>query len=110
MYQLGFSSKIEVPQLGSEPPYLGLARAAKFQLKLISTTYFSGITSANALLNNATWLTDYNLPACLSRCKFPKTQDALHELNSNRTKKRTEPNLPPIPPEVAQFAGMKLDF
>ena len=70
------------------------------------TTYFSGITSANALLNNATWLTDYNLPACLSRCKFPKTQDALHELNSNRTKKRTEPNLPPIPPEVAQFAGM----
>ena len=74
------------------------------------TTYFSGITSANALLNNATWLTDYNLPACLSRCKFPKTQDALHELNSNRTKKRTEPNLPPIPPEVAQFAGMKMDF
>ena len=34
--QLGFSSKIEVPRLGSEPSQLGLARAGKFQLELIS--------------------------------------------------------------------------
>jgi hypothetical protein len=39
--QLGFSSEIEVPQLGSarlgsEPSQLGLARAGKFQLELIS--------------------------------------------------------------------------
>ena len=34
--QLGFSSKIKVPQLGSEPSQLGLARAGKFQLELIS--------------------------------------------------------------------------
>ena len=39
---------------------------------------------ASSNLNNPTWLTDYNFPAVLSRCKFPKTQDALHELTTNR--------------------------
>ena len=38
-FHLGFSSKIEVPQLGSEPSKLGLARAGKFQLEFISTSY-----------------------------------------------------------------------
>ena len=35
--QLCFRSKIKVPQLGSEPSQLRLARAGKFQLELIST-------------------------------------------------------------------------
>ena len=33
-------------------------------------------------------LTEYNFPAVLSRCKFPKTYDAIHELTTNRGKKR----------------------
>ena len=41
----------------------------------------------------------------MSRCKFPKTSDAVHELATNRNKNRTEPNLPPLPPEFASFAG-----
>ena len=36
-YQLGFSLKIEVPQLGLAPSQLGLTQAKKFQLELIST-------------------------------------------------------------------------
>ena len=69
----------------------------------ISMFVFSALSSANAHLNNPTWLSEYNFPAVLSRCKFPKTQDALHELSTNRTKKRTIPNLPPLPPELASF-------
>ena len=67
--------------------------------------HFLGLTSANAHLNNATWISEYNFPAVLSRCKFPKTSDAVHELATNRNKNRTEPNLPPLPPEFASFAG-----
>jgi len=100
---------VPVPVLPDPALAAVLAAKAMIESQLPPPSATPGITSANALLNNATWLTDYNLPACLSRCKFPKTQDALHELNSNRTKKRTEPNLPPIPPEVAQFAGSGFD-
>ena len=53
-------------------------------------------------------MSEYNFPAVLSRCKFPKTGDALHELSTNRTKKRTEPNLPPLPPEI--LTGSVFDF
>ena len=37
--QLGFSSKIKVPQLGSEPSCLGLARAGNFRLGLITNRH-----------------------------------------------------------------------
>ena len=37
--ELGFSSRIKVPQLGSEPSQLELARAGKFQLELISSKW-----------------------------------------------------------------------
>ena len=37
--QLGFSLKIKVTQLGSEPSWFGSARAGKFQLGLITTIY-----------------------------------------------------------------------
>jgi len=98
------------PALPGPHPALQAVMAAKAMIESqLPPTAPQGITSANALLNNTTWLTDYNLPACLSRCKFPKTQDAIHELNSNRTKKRKEVNLPPIPPEVAQFTGSGFD-
>merc|ERR1712141_245068 len=84
-----------------------LAAKAKIESQ-IPTTDLIGISSSNAHLNNVTWLTDYNFPAVLSRCKFPKTQDALHELNTNRNKNRTQPNLPPLPPEIQ--TGSVFDF
>ena len=68
----------------------------------------SGLTSSNAHLNTATWLSEYNFPAVLSRCKFPKTADALHDLTTNRNKRRKEPNLPPLPPEIV--TGSNFDF
>ena len=37
--QLGFSSEIEVPQLGSEAFQLGSAQLGKSQLELITTSY-----------------------------------------------------------------------
>ncbi len=43
MYQLGFSSKIKMPKLGSARAgkfQLELARAGKFQLELITTRYY----------------------------------------------------------------------
>ena len=81
--------------------FLGIFLAQKFKYLV----HISGLTSVNAHLNNATWISDYNFPAVLSRCKFPKTSDALHELTTNRNKNRQEPNLPPLPPEFASFAG-----
>ena len=77
-------------------------------LKLFSFSRFSGLTSSNAHLNTATWLSEYNFPAVLSRCKFPKTADALHDLTTNRNKRRQEPNLPPLPPEIV--TGSVFDF
>ena len=62
--------------------------------------WISGITSSNAHLNNATWLSELNFPAILSRCNFPKTVYAFQELSTNRTKKRMEPNLLPLAPEI----------
>ena len=31
-----------------------------------------------------TWVSEYNFPAVLSRCKFPKEYDAIHELQTNK--------------------------
>lgn len=87
-----------------------LAAKAKIESLLpTESSSSSGLTSANAHLNNATWISEYNFPAVLSRCKFPKTSDAVHELATNRNKNRTEPNLPPLPPEFASFAGSQFD-
>nr|XP_040578308.1 uncharacterized protein LOC121127009 [Lepeophtheirus salmonis] len=41
-----------------------------------------------------TWISDYNFPATLSRCKFPKESEVITELTTNRYKKR---NLHPLP-------------
>ncbi len=42
-----------------------------------------------------TWIGEYNFPALLSRCKFPKVSDALHELRANRSRQRNPmPDLP----------------
>jgi len=55
---------------------------------------------------NPTWFTEYNLPATLTRCKFPKTVDVLHEMQTNRSKPRPCHPLPPIPDAiVAASAG-----
>ena len=43
-------------------------------------------------------LTEYNLPAVLARCKFPKAYDAIHELTTNRGKKRN-------PAPAPEFGG-----
>jgi len=59
-----------------------------------------GPTGSGTLLEtktNPTWVTEHNLPAMLSRCKFPKKYDALHELQTNRSKKRQQRELPPLP-------------
>jgi len=44
---------------------------------------------ANLALGNPTYFTEYNLPCCLRRCKFPKEQDVIHELKINKMKRRT---------------------
>ncbi len=56
-----------------------------------------------------TWFTEVNLPALLSRCKYPKVADALHEMQTNRAKRRSAPPLPPIPDAIlAAMAGQDL--
>merc|ERR1719278_444488 len=99
---------VPVPVLPDPALAAVLAAKAMIESQLPPPSATTGITSANAHLNNATWLSEYNFPAVLSRCKFPKTGDALHELSTNRTKKRTEPNLPPLPPEI--LTGSVFDF
>jgi len=47
-------------------------------------------------LGNPTYFTEYNLPCCLKRCKFPKEQDVLHELKINKMKRRSF-----VPPSIS---------
>lgn len=56
---------------------------------------------------NPTYFTEYNLPCCLRRCKFPKEQDVLHELKINKLKKRNfhPPSIiPGLDPNLAHLA------
>lgn len=60
-------------------------------------------------VTNPTWVTEYNFPATLSRCKYPKIADALHELQMNRGNVRNfAPE--PLPPgaEELRNAGKSL--
>jgi len=51
--------------------------------------YGEGVMSLNKTkTGNNTYFTEYNLPCCLRRCKFPKKQDIEHELKINKLKKR----------------------
>lgn len=52
---------------------------------------------------NPTWVTEHNFPAMLSRCKFPKKYDAVHELQTNKSKKRmfAQMPVPPLPEGMA---------
>jgi len=59
-----------------------------------------GVDSA---AGNPTYFTEYNLPCCLRRCKFPKEQDVLHELQLNKMKRRTY-----IPPPLIDGLDPKL--
>lgn len=52
------------------------------------------------LTSNPTYFTEYNLPCCLKRCKFPKQQDVLHELKLNKQKRRNFVP-PPLPSNLA---------
>jgi len=59
------------------------------------------------LTGNPTFFTEYNLPCCLRRCKFPKEQDVLHELKINKLKRRTflpPPLLDGLDPKLAHLA------
>jgi len=59
------------------------------------------------LTGNPTYFTEYNLPCCLRRCKFPKAQDVLHELKINKLKRRTflpPPLLEGLDPKLAHLA------
>jgi len=59
------------------------------------------------LTGNPTFFTEYNLPCCLRRCKFPKEQDILHELKINKLKRRTflpPPLLDGLDPKLAHLA------
>jgi len=59
------------------------------------------------LTGNPTFFTEYNLPCCLRRCKFPKEQDVLHELKMNKLKRRTflpPPLLDGLDPKLAHLA------
>jgi len=76
-----------------------------------STVLYGGIDSAPAVpastAGNPTYFTEYNLPCCLRRCKFPKEQDVLHELKINKMKKRTfiHPiNLDGLDPKLSHLA------
>ena len=52
---------------------------------------------------NPTWVTEHNFPAMLSRCKFPKKYDAVHQLQTNKSKKRmfAQMPVPPLPEGMA---------
>lgn len=49
-------------------------------------------------------MTEYNFPATLSRCMFPKISDVLHEMQTNRGKKRSA-TLAPIPAAIKEQAA-----
>ena len=54
---------------------------------LMSIAWFCSTMLETASTNMAemkTWVSEYNFPAMLSRCKFPKEYDAIHELQTNR--------------------------
>lgn len=56
--------------------------------------------------NNVTWVSEYNFPAMLTRCKFPKAYDAIHEMQTNRSNtKRLSTLLPPLPIEMNDVAA-----
>jgi len=60
-----------------------------------------------SITGNPTYFTEYNLPCCLRRCKFPKEQDVLHELKINKLKRRTflpPPLLDGLDPKLAHLA------
>ena len=62
--------------------------AAQLAFKNISTIP-DMIPEKQPSADNPTFFTEYNLPCCLRRCKFPKEQDVLHELKMNKAKRRT---------------------
>ena len=60
-----------------------------------------------ALTGNPTYFTEYNLPCCLKRCRFPKEQDVVHELKMNKMKRRTfvpPPFMAGLDPKLSHLA------
>ena len=47
-----------------------------------SSTLLETVTGSSEEMK--TWVSEYNFPAVLSRCKFPKEYDAIHELQTNK--------------------------
>jgi len=90
----------------------GCAAALAFKniSSLPEATALYGENSAPAPSNmtgNPTFFTEYNLPCCLKRCKFPKEQDILHELKINKLKRRTflpPPLLDGLDPKLSHLA------
>jgi len=59
------------------------------------------------LTGNPTYFTEYNLPCCLKRCRFPKEQDVLHELKINKLKRRNfvpPPFMAGLDPKLSHLA------
>ena len=51
------------------------------------TNYFYSMmleTASGSTGDVKTWVSEYNFPAMMSRCKFPKEYDAIHELQTNK--------------------------
>lgn len=80
--------------------------AAQLAFKNISSIPdLESVPSVNA--DNPTFFTEYNLPCCLRRCKFPKEQDVLHELKMNKLKRRTliaPPLMDDLDPKLSHLA------
>lgn len=57
-----------------------------------------------------TWVTEYNFPALLSRCKFPKKYDAIHEMQTNRNNRRAAVPPPMIPLETKVNPDMESEI
>lgn len=60
-------------------------------------SYAANSSAHKGQIVNPTWISEYNFPAVLSRCKFPKVSDALHELQTNRSKTRNPRPMLPLP-------------
>jgi hypothetical protein len=63
--------------------------------------------AALGLTDNPTFFTEYNLPCCLRRCKFPKEQDVVHELKINKMQRRSfvpPPFLAELDPKLSHLA------
>ena len=102
-----FDPRISGPER-AENLVAGCAAALAFKnIKELPHELDHAAATPAALAGNPTYFTEYNLPCCLKRCRFPKEQDVLHELKINKMKRRSyvpPPFMAGLDPKLAHLA------